>query len=134
MPWLDSLSYYLLHLLHLLTGFAMLAVFLKVYCWLTPFDELALISKGVSAAAVTLGGAVVGFSLTIAASIMHNATYPAFVLWGVAGMAAQLACYLAQSRFIPHLEAALEADNTAVAILSASLSISVGLINAGCMS
>ena len=131
MPLLNALSYYLLHLL---TGFAMLGLFLKVYMWLTPFDEMALIEKGVSSAAITLGGASIGFSLTIAASIMHSDSYPTFVLWGVAGMVAQLLCYLVQARFIPHLEAALEADNTAVAALSASISVAVGLINAGCMS
>jgi putative membrane protein len=128
---LNMLSYYLLHLL---TGFAMLAVFIIAYTRLTPFDEMNLIGRGVSAAALSFGGAIVGFSLTIASSIIHNSSYPLFVVWGLTSMVVQLLAYLVVSRFIPHLEQALEADNIAVGMLTGAIAIAVGLINAGCMS
>lgn len=128
---LDSLTYYLIHLL---TGFAMLGIFMKVYMVMTPFDEMDLINKGVTAAAMSLGGATIGFSLTIASSIMHNSTYPMFVMWGVAAMVVQLLSYLVLSRIVPNLAAALEADNIAVGLLAGTFSVAVGLINAGCMS
>lgn len=128
---LDALSYYLVHLA---TGFVMLCVFIRVYTFLTPFDEMALINKGVTAAALSFGGAMVGFSLTIGSSLLHSSTYMMFVAWGLTSMVAQLLAYVAVSRFIPHLREALEADNTAMGLLMGSLSVAVGLINAGCMS
>jgi putative membrane protein len=128
---LNSLSYYLLHLL---TGFALLGVFINVYTRLTPFDEMDLINKGISAAALSFGGAMIGFSLTIASSILHSDSYLMFLIWGLTSMVVQLLCYLVVSRFIPHLEKALEADNVAVGMLTGAIGIAVGLINAGCMS
>lgn len=128
---LESLSYYLIHLL---TGFVMLGVFMKVYMFMTPFDEMALINRGVTAAALSLGGATIGFSLTIASSIMHTESYVMFVIWGIAGMVVQLVSYLVLARVVPDLVAALEADNVAIGLLAGTFSIAVGLINAGCMS
>ena len=131
---LDSLHLLSDYLLHLLTGFGLLAVFIVIYTRMTPFDEMALINKGVTAAALSFGGAMVGFSLTIASAILHSDSYLLFVIWGLTAMVVQLLTYLVVSRFIPHLEAALEADNIAVGMLTGALAVGVGLINAGCMS
>lgn len=128
---LSSLSYYLLHLL---TGFAMLGIFISAYTRLTPFDEMDLINKGVSAAALSFGGAIIGFALPIASSILHSNSYLQFVIWGLTAMVVQMLSYLVVSRFIPHLEKALEADNIAVGMLTGAIAVGVGLINAGCMS
>lgn len=131
---LDTLTMLSYYLLHVLTGFAMLAVFVVVYTRMTPFDEMALITRGVSAAALSFGGAMIGFSLTIASSILHSDSYFVFLFWGFCSMVVQLLSYLVVSRFVPHLEQALEADNVAVGMLTGAISIAVGLINAGCMS
>lgn len=127
---INAITYYLMHLL---SGFAMMAIFAKVYTWLTPIDEMALVNKGIIAAALSYGGAVVGFSLPIASSALHADSYPVFLLWGGISMAVQLVCYLILARLIPHLQAALEADNQAVGMLTGAVAIAAGLINAGCV-
>ena len=48
------------------TAVLMLAVFFVLYIFITPYSEVALIRAGNEAAAVSLGGAVIGFALPIA--------------------------------------------------------------------
>ncbi|MDF3029482.1 MAG: h16 [Moraxellaceae bacterium] len=121
------------YLIHLVTGFAMLALFAVVYTRVTPLHEMALINRGAIAAAFSFGGALVGFALTVASAIAHNPSYELFLAWGLSGMVAQLLAYVVVARVIPHLREALEADNRAMGALMGSISIAVGLVNAGCM-
>ena len=68
----------LAYLIYIATSFAMLGLFLLVYTRVTPHREFTLIREGNIAAALSLGGAVLGFSLTLSSSIQHNATFATF--------------------------------------------------------
>ena len=52
-----------------LTAVVLLGVFAVLYELVTPYNELALIREGNAAAAITLGGAIIGFALPIAVSV-----------------------------------------------------------------
>jgi putative membrane protein len=71
------------YLIHLLLAAVLLAVFFKAYTWMTPFDEVLLIRQGNQAAALSLGGALIGFSITIGSALMHTADYREFFRLGL---------------------------------------------------
>ena len=79
-----SLSQYLLYLQYMLAGIAMTVVFGAVYLRITPAEELRLIKNGNLACALSFGGALVGFCLTLASSIAHSVSFIDFILWGLA--------------------------------------------------
>lgn len=60
---LGSLSGLLPFIAYFLLAMALLATFIRLYTWLTPHHEFALIRAGNPAAATAFGGALIGFAL-----------------------------------------------------------------------
>lgn len=116
------------------SGSALLAVFSWLYCRATPLDEIALIRQHNQAAAISFGGALLGFSLALASSAWHLNTLPSFVLWGVLAMLVQILVHVVLARCLKDLAQALIDNNIAVGILAGSIQLAVGLINAGSLS
>lgn len=112
---------------------ALLALFLLVYVNVTPYHEMALIRTGNGAAAVSLSGALIGFAMPVANVIAHSDTLIDLASWGAIAGVIQILAYLATRFALPQLDQDIPADKTAPAILLAVVSISVGLINAACM-
>jgi putative membrane protein len=119
---------------HLVSGLALLAGFVFIYTKFTPYDELQLIRKGNRAAAWSLGGALIGFCLTLASSILHNDTLVVFLAWAAGGMLVQLGVYVLLAHTIARVDQAIIDDNEAMGSLLGGVSIAVGIINAACMS
>ncbi|MEI7614458.1 MAG: DUF350 domain-containing protein [Betaproteobacteria bacterium] len=113
---------------------ALLAVFLLLYVNVTPYDEIALIRQGNTAAAISLSGALLGFAMPVANVIAHSDTLGDLVAWGALAAVIQLLTYLAARFTLPHLSEDIPAGKIAPAVFLAALSLSVGLINAACMS
>jgi putative membrane protein len=120
--------------LHLLSGVMLLAVFFAIYTKVTPFDEVALIRQGNAAAALSLGGAGIGFCLTIVSSIVHNDTLVMFLIWSVGAMVVQTGVYAILTRVVPQMNPAIEANNVAMGGLMGAMSLMVGMINAASLS
>ena len=129
------------HLLTMLPAFlayfavaiALLALFLLVYLNVTPYHEVALIRDGNSAAAVSLSGALLGFAMPVANVIAHSDTLLDLASWGAIAGVIQILAYLVARLALPQLDQDIPAGKTAPAIFLAVLSLSVGLINAACM-
>jgi putative membrane protein len=124
----------LAYLLHLFTAAAMVLAFFVIYTRVTPFDEVALIRQGNKAAAFSLGGALVGFSVTLASSLLHTTDYYQFAGWAVGAMLVQLLVYGVATSLLHMSKDQIEADNQAFGGLLGAISLSIGLINAGCIS
>jgi putative membrane protein len=120
--------------LHLVSAGMLLFVFFLVYCWATPFDEIGLIRQGNGAAAMTLGGALIGFSLTVASGIVHTDSLLQFCGWAVGAAIVQLLAYVLVTRLLHMSKEQIEGGNVAFGGLLASISIAVGAINAACLS
>ncbi|MBL8469706.1 DUF350 domain-containing protein [Methyloversatilis discipulorum] len=133
MPQLPVDQFYL-YLKHLLSGLIMVGLFAAVYVRFTPFHEMPLIRRGCTAAALSLAGAIIGFSLTVASSILHNDHYLMFIAWGTLAAVVQMAAYLLIERSLPEMKAAIEANNVAMGALMGTVSLVVGVINAACLS
>ncbi|ACV33599.1 DUF350 domain-containing protein [Accumulibacter sp.] len=129
------------HLLTMLPAFlayfavaiALLALFLLVYLNVTPYHEVALIRGGNNAAAVSLSGALLGFAMPVANVIAHSDTLLDLASWGAIAGVIQILAYLVARLALPQLDQDIPAGKTAPAIFLAVLSLSVGLINAACM-
>lgn len=111
----------------------LLAVFLLVYVNVTPYDEIALIRKGNTAAAISLSGALLGFAMPVANVIAHSDTLGDLAAWGALAGVIQLLTYLVARFALPQLTEDIPAGKLAPAIFLAALSLAVGLINAACM-
>lgn len=121
------------YLLHLISCFVLLAVFLGIYTKVTPFDELVLLREGNVAAALALAGAMLGFSLTLASSVMHSDDWMMFSMWGIGSMIVQVITYAIVERALPHMRSAIEQNNAAMGTLMGSVSLTVGIFNAACL-
>ena len=112
----------------------LLALFLLIYLNVTPYHEVALIRAGNTAAAVSLSGALLGFAMPVANVIAHSDTLLDLACWGAIALVIQILAYLATRLALPHLNEDIPAGRIAPATLLAVVSLSIGLINAACMS
>lgn len=126
----DILNY----LIHLLLAAVLLIVFFVIYTRVTPYDEVLLIRQGNQAAALSLGGAILGFSATIASSLMHTADYQQFFAWAFGAMVVQLLAYVVATRLLRMSKDQIESNNTAFGGLLGAIALAIGAINAACIS
>ena len=77
-------------LLHIGLSVLMLLGAAALYIVLTPHKEISLVRQGNTAAAVDLGGALVGLALPLAISLKGSTSLIDVALWGVATVAIQL--------------------------------------------
>lgn len=122
------------YLLFLVMAAALLGAFYVVYTWITPQDEIELIRAGNLGAAFSLGGAMIGFTLTISSAITHNDTLLAATGWAVGALVVQVAAHAATSRLLGDAQARLEAGNVAAGAFMGAVSLCVGVVNAACLS
>ena len=126
---------YLLYLQYLGLTIVLEAVFAAAYLLSTPNAELRLTREGNTACALSFGGAIIGFSLPLAASIRQSVHPVDFIIWAVAAAGINKArLHKATRLIIKGASRELANNNTAVGILLAALSISIGLLNAACLS
>jgi putative membrane protein len=122
------------YLIHLLLAAVLLAVFFVVYTRTTPANEVLLIRQGNQAAALSLGGALIGFSITVGSALMHTANYQEFFAWAFGAMLVQVLAYAITTRVLNMSQDQIEANNTAFGGLLGAISISIGVINGACIS
>ena len=120
--------------LHLIAAGLLLTLFFMVYTWAMPYKEMTLIRQGNLAAALSLGGAMIGFSLTVASGLMHTDNLISFFSWSAAAAAIQLLTYVLVTRLLHMSKQHIEGNNVAFGLLLASISISVGAVSAGALS
>lgn len=111
-----------------------LSVFKRLYQISTPYDEARLIGEGNVAAAIALGGAIIGFALPLASALTQTADPLEFTLWALLAGAIQIVASLVVRRFIVRdMTQRIEGGNVASAVYLAATAIGVGLLNAASM-
>jgi putative membrane protein len=120
-------------IVYILVAGVLFALFQFVYTRITPHREFQLIREGNTAAAVALGGALVGFALPASNVIAYSQGLMDVVAWVVIAAIVQLVAFFIVSRVIKGLSARIVNGEMAAAIYAASVAISVGLLNAACM-
>ena len=112
----------------------LLAAFFVIYTRVTPADEVLLIRQGNHAAALSLGGAWIGFSITVGSALMHTANYQEFFAWAFGAMVVQVLAYAVTTRLLKMAKDQIESNNSAFGGLLGAISISIGVINGACIS
>jgi putative membrane protein len=112
---------------------ALLVVFLAVYLAITPYSELQLIRQGNVAAAISLGGAVIGFVLPLARAVTQSVSTLDLVTWGGVALVVQVVVFLLVGKLVPKLTNAVKDGQISAATFLASLAVGVGVLNAASM-
>lgn len=102
----------------------------------TKVKEFKLISQKNQAAALSLGGKIVGLAVVLGAAAEYSISLVDMAIWGVIGIISQIIVFILAElltiRF--SISKAIEEDNRAVGIMLFTLSLSVGWIVAKCLS
>lgn len=109
------------------------AIFVIIYMAVTPHHETALIKAGNTAAAVSLGGAVLGFTLPLASAIANTVSLLQMALWSGVALVVQVAVFLLASLFLRGLSRHIEEGNLAAGVTLAVASLAIGVLNAACI-
>ncbi|OEE81781.1 hypothetical protein A1OQ_20560 [Enterovibrio norvegicus FF-162] len=112
-----------------------LMIFKFVYIRITPYDEWQLLKEENNiAAALTLSGAFIGYSLAIASAASNSVNLFDFAIWGIVALVAQILAFLiVRYGFMPKLVERIQNNEIPAGIVMGSMSISIGLLNAACM-
>src|SRR3982750_1951268 len=122
-----------LFLLYFGVALAFEAAFIGLYMAVTPHHEAALIKRGNVAAAISLGGAVLGFTLPLASVIIHSVSLIDMAVWSVIALLVQLGVYLLVNFLFGEFPRHIEEGNVAAAAIGAVASLAIGMLNAASM-
>lgn len=119
--------------LYFALGMLLLGLFIVIYLRITPHRELTLIREGNVAAAASLGGAVIGFVLPLTSAIEHSVSLEDMLLWAGVALVVQLLAFVIVRMMVPAISANVQQGQTASGVFLGAMAISLGLINAACM-
>lgn len=111
----------------------LVALYLVVYLSATAHREIALIRANNPAAALALGGSLIGYTLPLAAAITNAQTILDCVIWGLVALVVQILIYFVVRLILPDLSRRIEAGEVSAAILIAAFSLAGGLVDAAAM-
>jgi len=120
-------------LLYFGTSLALLALFITIYIWITPYREFTLIREGNVAAAASLSGTIIGFVIPLAHAVALSVSLADMALWGLIALVVQLLVFFAVTRILPGAARDIPAGKVAPGILLGALSLGTGILNAACM-
>jgi len=112
---------------------ALTIAFSLIYTLVTPHSEWKLLREGNLSAAIAFGGALLGFVIPLASTIAHSVSLLDMLVWGAVALTVQLATFFVARLLLPELPRQIEQDRRAAAAFSATLFLSVGILNAACM-
>lgn len=116
-------------------GIAIVAtiVFVAIYVMVTPHHEFRLIRAGNSAAAISLGGALLGYTIPLAKAVAQSEGVSDMLLWSGVALVAQLVAYGATRLVLPTLSSDVNDGKVASGIFLAAMSVCIGMLNAAAM-
>ena len=118
---------------YFVSALVLLAAFIVIYGWLTPLNEWKLVHEGNTAAAVSLIGAALGFALPLATAIIRSANLADMVVWAGVALVLQLACFFVLRLLIRNLADEIASNHIGAATILAGASVTLGVINAACL-
>lgn len=130
---LKSLSNIPLFLGYLFVAVLLVSAFIATYVRITPYHEFELIRDGNKAAALALGGALLGYVLPLASAISHSVGIIDMIIWGIVALAVQLGAFFVTKWLLPYVREDITGGKTASGVLLATFAIAAGILNAACM-
>ncbi|WP_342362407.1 DUF350 domain-containing protein [Terrarubrum flagellatum] len=121
-------------LAYVIAALALVALYLYVYMWITPHDEFALIRSNVTAAGVSMGMSLIGFSIPLSSAMRYAANIWDMIIWGVIALIVQIMVFFLSQIVFPDLAKRIEANEIPAALFVGSASLAAGILNAAAMS
>ncbi|NMZ83559.1 DUF350 domain-containing protein [Pseudomonas mandelii] len=118
---------------YILGAAVLFALFQFIYTRITPHKEFELIRSGNVAAAIALGGAIIGFAIPASNVIAYSISILDFVVWAVIAALVQLLAFLVTSLVLKGTSERIKKGEIAAGIYVAAVAISVGMLNAACI-
>ena len=115
-------------LAHAVVSLIMLALGAAAYGFLTPHREVPLIREGNTAAAISLGGVLIGLAIPLAVSLAASPSILETVVWGVATVAVQLLAFRLTDFALTGLSARIQEGDIAAASLLTAGRLATALI------
>jgi len=126
----ENLTQFALHF-----GVVSLAMLVSAVLWLwaTPFKEIALIREGNTAAAISFGGALIGFALPLAGVVRASGSVWEVIPWSIIALLAQLIGLVLVSRLLHGVTRHIDKGEVASGVFMAGVAITIGILNAACL-
>jgi len=120
-------------LLYFGLAIAFVAAFLWIYLLVTPYREIQLIRAGNAAAAWSLGFTLLGFSLPLAAAIIHSVNPWDMMLWALIALVVQILVFVVVRLLLPEVTRHIQEGQVASGAFLGMLSLAAGVLNAASM-
>jgi putative membrane protein len=115
-------------LLHASVTLVMLIMGTALYALLTPHKEITLIREGNSAAALSLGGVMVGLAIPLAISLKASTSVIEIMIWGAATIAVQLLVFRVTDMVLKGLPERIQEGEISAAALLVGAKLATALI------
>jgi putative membrane protein len=120
-------------IIHLAAALAVVALFLFIYLAITPYKEIQLIREGNVAAAISLSGATLGFTIPLAKAIAQSSNLVDMLVWAGIALVVQILAYVVVRMLIPGITKDIPDGKIAQGTFLGMLSLTTGLLNSACM-
>ncbi|WP_243521404.1 DUF350 domain-containing protein [Bacillus pseudomycoides] len=122
-------------LLYLAVSIGLLCIGLFLMEVTTKVKEFSLMAKGNKAASYALGGRLLGLAIVLYSTAAHSVSLMDMALWGAIGILAQIIVFYLAEWLTPrfNINQSIEDDNQGVGLFLMFLSISIGIVIAGCL-
>ncbi len=120
-------------LAYMATAVVLTLIYLAIYMWVTPHQEIKLIRENNMAAALAVAGSLLGFCLPLASAISQSAALVDCVVWGVVALVVQIAIFFLVRLPIPKISERIEKGETASGLWLGAASLAGGILNAASM-
>ena len=121
-------------LLHFSLTLVMLVCGAVIYVFVTPYDDIALIKDGNSAAALSLSGALIGLGIPLSVAMAGSVNAFDILIYGAVSIILQLVAYRITDLVLKGLPQRIESGEMSAAITMFGIKISISLINAAAVS
>ena len=115
------------------TAVVLVLVYVIIYMWVTPHDEIGLIRENNAAAAIAFGGSLIGFCLPLASAIANSASLMDCVIWGGVALVVQIAIFFVVRLPVSKISERIEKNEISSGFWLGSASIAGGILNAASM-
>ncbi|MBY5984702.1 DUF350 domain-containing protein [Halomonas sp. DP5Y7-2] len=132
---MNSLTAILQFALYFSASLIFLVGFKYAYTYITPHDEWKLVKDNKNAAAALgLVGAIIGFAIALGGAAANSISLVDFLCWAIIALVAQVIAFtLLRVLFMPKIVQRIIENEVSAGIVLCGVSISVGIVNAACM-
>jgi putative membrane protein len=115
------------------TAVVLTLIYLVIYMWVTPHQEIKLIRDNNMAAALACAGSLIGFNFPLASAMANSVALMDCVVWGVVALVVQIAIFFLVRLPVPKISERIEKGETASGLWLGAASLAGGVLNAAAM-